>query len=99
MNRFGFRSSISKSANSGPSPSRRSFLAPSAMLRRSRRARPAWEAILGSSCGPKMTSAITARTSSLGMDRSNTAQLSVRQVNTRMSTLNGAGITRVNGTD
>ena len=98
MNRFGFRSSISKSANSGPSPSRRSFLAPSAILRRSRRARPAWEAILGSSCGPKMTSAITARTSSLGMDRSNTAQLSVRQVNTRTSTLNAAGAVRVNGT-
>ena len=82
-NRLGFRSSISKSANSGPSPSRRSFFAPSAILRRSRRARPAWEAILGSSFGPKMTSAITARISSLGMDRSNNAQLSVGQVNTR----------------
>jgi hypothetical protein len=28
--------------------------------------------IFGSSFGPKMTSAITAKTSSLGMDRSNT---------------------------
>ena len=71
-NRLGFRSSISKSANSGPSPSRRSFLAPSAIRRRSRSARPAWEAIFGSSFGPKMTSAITARISSLPMDRSNT---------------------------
>ena len=43
-------------------------MAPSAILRRSRRARPIWEAILGSSFGPKMTSAIMARTSSLGRD-------------------------------
>ena len=73
---------MSKSANSGPSPSRRSFFAPSAILRRSRSARPAWEAILGSSCGPKMTSAITARTSSLGRFRSNKDQPSIGQVST-----------------
>jgi hypothetical protein len=36
-----------------------------------------------------MTSAITARISSLVMDRSNNAQLSVRQVNIRRSTLDG----------
>ena len=35
----------------------------------------AWEVILGSWSGPKMTSAITVRTGSLGMDRSNTVQL------------------------
>src|SRR5262249_22962404 len=75
---WGLRSSISKSANSGPSPSRRSFIAPSAIWRRSRRARPAWAAILGSSFGTRPTSAITARTSSLGMDRSNPAQLPPR---------------------
>ena len=39
--RLGFRSSMSKSANSGPSPSRRSFFAPSAIRRKSRRARRA----------------------------------------------------------
>ena len=82
-NRLGFRSSISKSANSGPSPSRRSFLAPSAIRRRSRRARPAWEAIFGSSFGPKMISAITARISSLREGQVKHAQLSVWQVNTR----------------
>ena len=96
-NRFGFRSSMSKSANSGPSPSRRSFFAPSAIRRRSRRARPAWEAIFGSSCGPKMTSAITARTSSLGRDRSNTVsspsggQLRTSTVNRRRSTMHLSG--------
>ncbi len=56
----------------GPSPSRRSCLAPSASRRRSRSARPAWAATFGSSSGPKITSAITASTSSLLMDRSNT---------------------------
>ena len=35
---------------------------------------PTWPAILGNSLGPKMTSAITVRTSSLGRERSNTAQ-------------------------
>ena len=70
--RRGFRSSKSKSWNSGPRPSRRSALAPSAICRRSRSARPAWRAIRGSSFGPKITSAITARNSSLVMFRSNT---------------------------
>jgi hypothetical protein len=34
----------------------------------------------------------------LGMDRSNTAQLSVRQENMRISTLNGGRAVRVSGT-
>jgi ATP-binding protein involved in chromosome partitioning len=70
--RLGFRSSNSKSWNSGPRPSRRSALAPSAICRRSRSARPACRARRGSSFGPKITSAITARNSSLVIDRSNT---------------------------
>src|ERR1700761_7295741 len=71
-NRRGLRSSRSKSPNSGPRPSRRSDLAPSAIRRSSRRAPPALAAIFGSSLGPNTTSAITARISSLGRERSNT---------------------------
>jgi hypothetical protein len=61
MNRLGLRSSISKPANSGPSRSSRSFFAFSAILRRSRRARPTlhdvscilqpWGRLPGRRCG------------------------------------------------
>ena len=69
---FGCRSAMSKSLNSGPRFSRRSAWAPSARRRSSRMARPAWAANFGSWSGPKISSASTPRTSSLGRDRSNT---------------------------